>query len=50
MKAGDTLPIGAFQTSTVDALHKVIDENDEGLFPGLKAVSKVRKQLDEEAV
>jgi hypothetical protein len=50
VKAGDISPVGAFKTSTIDALHKVIDESDEGLFPGLKAVSKARKLLDEEAV
>jgi len=49
VKAGDTSPVGAFKTSTIEALHGVIDENNEGLFPSLKAVSKARKLLDEEA-
>jgi len=49
VKAGDTSPVGAFKTSTIEALHGVIDENNEGISPSLKAVSKARKLLDEEA-
>jgi len=48
VKAGDMSPVGAFKTSTIEALHGVIDENNEGLFPSLKAVSKARKLMDEE--
>jgi hypothetical protein len=49
VKAGDTSPVGAFKTSTIEALHGVIDENNEGLFPSLKAVSKARKLMDKES-
>jgi hypothetical protein len=31
------------KTTTKEALHEVIDENSEGLFPSLKAVSKAKK-------
>jgi hypothetical protein len=37
VKAGDTSPVGTFKTSTIEALHKAIDEKKEGLFPSLKA-------------
>jgi hypothetical protein len=36
VKAGDTSPVGAFKTSTIEALHNVIDEDNDGLFPNLK--------------
>ncbi len=49
VKAGDTSPVGASKTSTKEALHKVIDEHNKGLFPSLKAVVKAKKLLDEEA-
>lgn len=49
MKAGDTSPVGTFKTSTIEALHKAIDEKKEGLFPSLKAVTTMKQLLDEEA-
>jgi hypothetical protein len=48
VKADDTFSVDAFKTSTIKALHKVIDEHDDGLFPSLKAVGKAKKLLDEE--
>ncbi len=50
LKAGDTSPIGALKTSTIQALRDVVDENKEGLFPSTSAVSRTRKLLDKEAV
>jgi hypothetical protein len=49
VKSGDTSPVGAFKTSMIEVLHNVIDEQDERLFPSLKAVGRVKKLLDEEA-
>jgi hypothetical protein len=49
VKAGDTSPVGAFNSSTIEALHKVIDVGNDRLFPSLKAVGKAKKYLDEEA-
>jgi hypothetical protein len=49
VKAGDTSPVGAFKTSTIEALHKVIVVGNDHLFPSLKAVGKAKKLLDEEA-
>jgi hypothetical protein len=50
VKAGDTSAVGAFKSSTIEALHKVVDEKDDRLFPSLKAVCKARKLLDQEAM
>jgi hypothetical protein len=50
VKAGDTSPVGAFKTSTIEVLHKVINAGNDRLFPSLKAVGKAKKLLDEEAV
>ncbi len=49
VKAGDVSAIGAFKTSTVKALHEVIDENNEGIFPFPSAVDRVHKLLDNHA-
>ncbi len=49
VKAGDVSAIGAFRTSTIKALHDVIDEYNEGLFPSQSAVDRARKLLDDHA-
>jgi hypothetical protein len=40
LKAGDTSPVDALKTSSILALHNVIDENNDGLFPSASAVSR----------
>ncbi len=50
VKAGDVSPIGAFRTSTSQALHDVIDEFKEGLFPSPSSVDRARKLLDNYAI
>jgi hypothetical protein len=49
LKAGDTSPIGALKSSSIQALRDVIDEHQENLFPSVSAVSRTRKLLDAEA-
>jgi hypothetical protein len=44
VKVGEASPIGTFKTSTIDASHKVINENDEGIFPGLKVLPTVKNK------
>jgi hypothetical protein len=39
--------IGTFKTSTIDVLHKVISENDEGIFSWFEGTTKSKKQMDE---
>jgi len=38
VKAGDVSAIGAFKSSTIEALQNVIDENNDGYFPSVSAV------------
>jgi len=45
LKAGDVSAIGAFKTSTIQALNEVIDEDKLGLFPSPSAVDKARAKL-----
>ncbi len=49
LKAFDCSAIGAFKTSTVQALNSVLDEGKIGLFPSTSGISRVRKLLDEKA-
>jgi hypothetical protein len=50
LKAGGTSPVGAFKTSTINALRNVIDDrNKEGLFPLAAAVLRTKKLLDDES-
>lgn len=46
LKAGDVSAIGAFKTSTIQALNEVIDEDKLGLFPSPSAVDRARAKLD----
>jgi hypothetical protein len=46
VKAGDVSAVGAFKSSTIQALRNVIDENNDGLFPSVSAVCWARSLLD----
>jgi hypothetical protein len=47
VKASDVAAVGAFKSSTINALREVIDKNDEDLFPSVSTVSQVRGLLDD---
>ena len=47
VKAADVAAMGAFKSSTINALRDVVDENDEDLFPSVSTVSRVRRLLDD---
>jgi hypothetical protein len=47
VKAADVAAVGAFKSSTINALRSVIDEQNEELFPSNSTVSRVRGLLDE---
>jgi hypothetical protein len=49
VKVGDVSAVGAFKTSTIKALHSVIDENNSGIFPSPSAVDRAYKLLDTHA-
>jgi len=49
VKAADVAAVGAFKSSTINALRSVIDENKEDLFPSVSTVSRVRCLLDDYA-
>jgi hypothetical protein len=49
VKAADVAAVGVFKSSTINALHSVIDENKEDLFPSVSTVSRVRCLLDDYA-
>jgi hypothetical protein len=38
VKASDVAAVGAFKSSTINALRNVIDEKEEGLFPSVSTV------------
>ena len=46
VKSGDVAAVGAFKSSTINALRDVIDEKEEDLFPSVSTVSRVRSMLD----
>ena len=46
LKAFDCSAIGAFKTSTIKALHSVLDEDKIGLFPSSSAIDRARQKLD----
>jgi hypothetical protein len=46
VKAGDVSAIGAFKSSTIEALQNVIDENNDGYFPSVSAVWQAWSLLD----
>jgi len=46
VKAGDVGAVGAFKSSTIDALRNVIDDKEEDLFPSISSVSRARSLLD----
>jgi hypothetical protein len=39
VKASDVSPVGAFKTSSINALHDVIDEEGLGLFPSASSIN-----------
>jgi hypothetical protein len=47
VKAADVAAVGAFKSSTINALHSVIDEQKEELFPSNSIVRRVRGLLDD---
>jgi hypothetical protein len=46
VKAADVSAVGAFKSSTINALRSVIDEKKDDLFPSDSTVSRVRRLLD----
>jgi hypothetical protein len=48
VKAGDVSSAGSFKTSTINALHCIIDEKQEQLFPSA-TINRSRKLLDQYA-
>jgi hypothetical protein len=46
LKAFDCSSVGAFKTSTLQAMHGVLDEEKNGYFPSASAVDRCRKLLD----
>ncbi len=46
LKAFDCSSVGAFKTSTLQAMHSVLDEDNIGLFPSASSVDRCRKLLD----
>jgi hypothetical protein len=46
VKASDVAAVGAFKSSTINALCDIIDENEEGLLPSVRTVCRVRSLLD----
>jgi hypothetical protein len=49
VKASDVSPAGAFKTSSINALHDVIDEEGLGLFPSTSSINRARALLDKHA-
>jgi hypothetical protein len=47
VKAADVAAVGAFKSSTINALRSVIDKQKEELFPSNSTVSRVRGLLDD---
>jgi hypothetical protein len=47
LKAFDCSSAGAFKTSTLQAMHAVLDEEKNGYFPSASAVDRCRKLLDD---
>jgi hypothetical protein len=47
VKASDIAAVGAFKSSTINALREVIDENGEDFFPSVSTISRVRGLLDD---
>jgi hypothetical protein len=50
LKAFDCSSIGAFKTSTVKALHSVLDNEKVGLFPSPSSIDRARQLLDKYAM
>lgn len=50
LKAFDCSAIGALKTSTIKALHSVLDEDKIGLFPSPSAIDRARQMLDKYAM
>ncbi len=50
LKAYDCSSIGAFKTSTVKALHFVLDEEKQEYFPSPSGIDRARKLLDDYAM
>jgi hypothetical protein len=46
LKAFDCSSVGAFKTSTLQAMHAVLDEDKNGFFPSASSVDRCRKLLD----
>jgi hypothetical protein len=47
LKAFDCSSVGAFKTSTLQAMHSVLDEENNGYFPSASSLARCRKLLDE---
>jgi len=47
LKAFDCSSVGAFKTSTLEAMHSVLDEDKNGYFPSVSSLARCRKLLDE---
>ncbi len=47
LKAFDCSSFGAFKTSTLQAMHSVLDEENNGYFPSASSLARCRKLLDE---
>ncbi len=47
LKAFDCSSVGAFKTSTLQAMRSVLDENNSGFFPSPSSVDRCRRLLDD---
>ena len=46
LKAFDCSSVGAFKTSTLQAMHAILDEDKKGYFPSVSSVTRCRHLLD----
>ncbi len=47
VKAGDMAAVVGFKTTTINALHTIIDENGDGFFSSAMTVKRSRALLDQ---